>query len=245
MQSRNSQVTPSIVALVPAHNEEKLIAETIHSLCQQTCPLERVIIISDNSTDGTVAIVRSLMGIYPQLSVMETANNKAKKAGALNQALGHINPRQGDFVLQMDADTILAPDLVEEAMREFTDDPNLGGVCSRCGVKSLPPEATWSQRLVWRVQNLEYGLTDSRRIQKQGHVKVLAGAVTIYRSEVLQRIALLRSGDSSLKVWDERSLVEDYVLTLDVRSLGYQARAGSRMHSWTDVPMTLFGPGGL
>lgn len=236
---------PRIIALVPAHNEQRLIGVTIKSLFEQRVPPTRVLVIGDNCTDDTISVVRGLMATYPTLDVMETKNNTAKKAGALNQGIATLMPNEWDFVLQMDSDTLLDSELVKEALLEFGSNPNLGGVCSRCGVAPLEEGASRWARLLWRYQNIEYGIDDSYRIERRGKIKVLAGAVTLYRMDVLKKVSKKRSCDGRIMVWEERSLVEDYTLTLDVREMGYDALAGVRMYSWTDVPLTIRGPRGL
>src|SRR5699024_138988 len=79
---RKRSATPFITAIIPAHNEADGIEETIHGLFSQTVMPDRILVVSDNSTDETGALVRG-MGV----AVMETVDNQSKKAGALNQAL--------------------------------------------------------------------------------------------------------------------------------------------------------------
>ena len=69
-----------LIALVPAHNEAEQISETIESLQDQTVPPDEIIVVADNCTDDTVAIARGFAGV----AVMETVDNRHKKAGALN-----------------------------------------------------------------------------------------------------------------------------------------------------------------
>ncbi len=47
-----------ISVIVPVHNEEKYIGECIESLLKQSVPADEIIIINNNSTDNTVAIVK-------------------------------------------------------------------------------------------------------------------------------------------------------------------------------------------
>ena len=70
-----------ILALVPAHNEEADIARTIDALLSQTRPIDRIVVILDNCTDGTEAIVRR----YKNVTVQQTFGNIDKKVGALTQ----------------------------------------------------------------------------------------------------------------------------------------------------------------
>ncbi len=227
---------PRIVALVPACNEEALIAHTLDSLLTQSRRLDRIVVIANNCTDRTAEIAREYAERHDAIEVMEIVENRGKKAGALNQALSRLDPDQWDFVLQMDADTLLDRRLVEEGLGEFRRDPELGGVGSRCFLKPGEGERSRWEHLLWCFQNIEYGFGDSRRIQNGGRTNILAGAVCMYRMPVLQDVAAERSRrrEPGL-VWPEGSLVEDYELTLDTQRLGYRTEVGLRMFSWTDA----------
>lgn len=246
--NRNRQGGASVVALVPAHNEQARIEDTIRSLFAQTHPPSEVIIISDNSTDNTVAIARSLQGEFPNLRVMETVGNTAKKAGALNQGFeligGEIFNTEVDFVLQMDADTVLDEDVIANAIEKFGEAKHqgelLGGVCSRCRPLPYPAGTGFIGRMLWRTQNIEYCKADAQRLQSQGNVHVLAGAVSIYTYAILwyiysRNLKRNRKGE----VWPETSLVEDYALTLDLKDMGWKVDFDWEMFSWTDVPLTV------
>ncbi|WP_054864262.1 glycosyltransferase family 2 protein [Methanosarcina barkeri] len=123
----------NVIAFVPAHNEADIIRSTIESILTQTVKVD-VIVISDNSTDDTVSIVRSIAAIDNRVSLIETVGNKFKKSGALNTAYKSVDLNSYDYVLSVDGDTVVAPDLVEQALIEFQLDPLLGAVCSRAGV---------------------------------------------------------------------------------------------------------------
>lgn len=227
---------PALVSCIaPAHNEEALIASTIESLFNQTYQPYEVIIPADNCTDKTVPILRDLQNKYGayRLIVFETVNNTAKKSGALNQAYERVHP-EADFILQMDSDTLLDKHLIEEALIELEQDLGLGGVCSRMGV--LPfPGGNWINWILWKLQHIEYGLYDSIRVESFGNVKVLSGAITIFRREALEQVKEHRGG----KVWSETSLVEDYGLTLDLKEQGWRGGSGMGMYSFTDTMPTL------
>jgi Glycosyl transferase family 2 len=98
-----------IIALVPAHNEEADIARTIDGLLSQTRPIDRIVIILDNCTDGTETIVRSYKGV----TVQKTVGNIDKKVGALTQGWQRWVSNY-DYVLGVDGDTVLAKDALEQ-----------------------------------------------------------------------------------------------------------------------------------
>lgn len=115
----------TLTVLIPAYNEEDLLAGTLASLRAQSRRPDRVIVVADNCTDSTVAIARQ-RGV----EVIQSERNTQKKAGALNQALAAILPGQGDndLVMVMDADTTLDDGFLEAAVTCFTDDRALMAV---------------------------------------------------------------------------------------------------------------------
>ena len=206
-----------IVALVPAYNEEEHIRATVESLLRQTRPLDRIVVVADNCTDSTIAIASSYEGV----EVIETVGNTARKAGALNQGLEHVGRGYG-YVLQMDADTELDERFVEEAVGELEASPELGGVCSRFFAKD-------TKGLLRLLQAMEYVRYDYIRYFRQGKVSVLSG------TGVVLRMSALPAG----KPWDEKSLVEDFALTLSLKREGWKVKAGDRAIVYTDTMPTV------
>ena len=125
--SRSLGTTPVgeglVVAIIPAHNEERQIGEAITSLRQQESPPDLIVVCADNCTDGTAARAEAAGA-----QVFATVGNLHKKAGALNQALEVLLPELGDAdaVLVMDADSILAPGFIAEGRRDLRE--GVGGV---------------------------------------------------------------------------------------------------------------------
>ncbi|MGB3827786.1 MAG: glycosyltransferase family 2 protein, partial [Ornithinimicrobium sp.] len=132
LQSRpaheSSSVAPArfVVAVVPAHNEQNGLAHTLRALAGQTRPPDLTVVISDNSTDGTV----ELAGTFPRVAVVETVDNADKKAGALNQILARLLPHldSDDLILAQDADSVLSGDFIENAMGHLVARPDHGAV---------------------------------------------------------------------------------------------------------------------
>src|SRR5215471_14680420 len=101
-----------IVALIPAHNEADWISSVVRNLAGQALPPDRIIVMSDNSTDETVSLARAAGA-----EVWESAGNTHRKAGALNQALDRIlgELADSDHVFIQDADTMPVPRWLEVA----------------------------------------------------------------------------------------------------------------------------------
>jgi cellulose synthase/poly-beta-1,6-N-acetylglucosamine synthase-like glycosyltransferase len=207
-----------LVALIPAHDEEQQIEETLASLRAQSLPVNRVIVIADNCTDRTAEIAAAAGA-----QVCQTIGNRAKKAGALNQAMRLIadDSQSWDYVLQMDADTMLHPEFVASAIAELEADGQLAGVCARFLTKPCRGFLGWLQRM-------EYQRLDRHTAHRRHKIHCLSGTATLLRRQVLCR-----------RPWDERSLVEDYALTLDLLEQGWRVKRAEESIAWTETKPTL------
>ena len=97
--------TAKVVVVIPAHNEQDTIATTIRALLAQTRRPDRVVVVADNCTDKTVQIAR---GFGRRVTVIETVGNKDRKVGALTLAWREYVAYGYDYLLGVDADTVLS-----------------------------------------------------------------------------------------------------------------------------------------
>jgi poly-beta-1,6-N-acetyl-D-glucosamine synthase len=234
-----------VVVIVPAHNEADQLPATITALRQQTRIPDEIIVVSDNSVDDTVAVARGL-----GVTVMTTVNNRARKAGAINQVLSSILTDQGPdfYILVMDADTELSPRWIETAARELADDPRIavGGTYLGALVPSGPDAGIVRrvhQRVVKQLQINEF--ERASRLQGRKHrlsIWCLSGTGTMARASMLRQIAAER-GDSLPgrigETYDSGSATEDFEITLALRSLGYRCVIPRGCHSRTEVMPTM------
>jgi cellulose synthase/poly-beta-1,6-N-acetylglucosamine synthase-like glycosyltransferase len=225
------------VALVPAYNEEAIIGQTIASLMAQTYRFEYVLVIANNCTDQTVPIVRKLQEQYgrDRLRLLVMENNIGLKAGALNYGFSRLD-LDLDFVFSMDADTIVDSRMLEEGIKKFAREPKTGGICSAYRTLPLKANATRWERFLWRIQNIEFGLANAWRIENHRSARVLPGVSTLYRMETLKAVAASHEDE---QVWVVGNMVEDYILTLEIKDQGWDAKSSQDMISWSDVPLSL------
>ena len=103
---------PFVSVLVPARNEDKTIIACLTSILAQDYPNFEVIVIDDNSTDGTHALVSGLVEQYSDhLRLVRSTPPVAGwlgKTNALWQGVKYINV-SANWLLFVDADTQLLP----------------------------------------------------------------------------------------------------------------------------------------
>ena len=239
----NNLNSPKVIALVPAHNEEQIIKATIDSLMKQSFALDYILIIADNCTDATVSIVKELQAKFGsnKLKLLETVNNNFKKSGALNQGFELVLKDNPDYIFGMDADTIVDEKLIEEGVKQFLVEPKTAGICSAYRTMPLEKNVSKWKKFLWRLQNIEFGLANAWRVENFKSARVLPGVSVMFRTSSLLDIYHKNNGI----VWANDSLVEDYRLTLELKDFGWDVKSSLKMISWSDVPLSIGGKGGL
>lgn len=219
-RARSDEVVPShrvqlddVAVLIPAHNEELVIEETLAAITSLV-PAENVHVISDGSSDRTAEMARAA-----GVNVLEipVAGGKAR---ALKAGVDHFAIRRRyDAVLLLDADTRLDDRYFDLALPLFDD----LGVASVAGCAAT----AWDQRplgirgAVGRVLNAHRDRTYwlFQRLVKYGQcwrhanvVSIVPGFASLYRTSVLDRIDIDAPG----------LVIEDFNMTFEVhhRRLG-------------------------
>lgn len=98
---------PSISAIIPARNEEAVIADCVRSVAAQAEVLE-ILVVNDQSTDRTAEIVRGLATEIPKLRLLETAELPAGWVGKNNAVWLGAQNAKGKWLLFTDADAVLS-----------------------------------------------------------------------------------------------------------------------------------------
>jgi len=104
---------PSVTAIVPARDEAGTIAQSIGSLLGQDYPGDfRIVLIDDQSTDGTAEIARSLdaTGRLTVLSGAALPGGWTGKLWAVKQGVAHASGNSPDYLWLTDADIVHTPD---------------------------------------------------------------------------------------------------------------------------------------
>jgi poly-beta-1,6-N-acetyl-D-glucosamine synthase len=221
----------TVVAVVPAHDEESSIADTLCALLAQSRPPDRIIVSADNCTDATVAVSREVPGV----EVFETSGNVHKKAGNLNQVLDWLLPSLGahDAVLVQDADSQLTPGFIAAAISHLTYQVGaVGGVFYGAGGGGL-------LGLLQRNEFTRYGRSISRR---DGTVRVLTGTASLFLVSTLRLVHRARECGripGGRGFYDTLSLTEDNEITLALRTLGFKPVSPPECSVTTEVMTTV------
>jgi glycosyltransferase involved in cell wall biosynthesis len=171
--------------VIPAFNEERLIARCLQSISAalvanfKPCFTSEIIVVDNNSTDNTANLARQAGAQV----VFEPINQigRARNAGAAEAT--------GEWLMFLDADSVLNPGLLADILRLIEDDKSVG-----CGstlqMQGLPWWANWTLQL-WTSLSILF--------------RWAAGALVVCRSDAFRDVG---GFNQELYALDEISLSE-------------------------------------
>ncbi|PPA68662.1 glycosyltransferase family 2 protein [Jeotgalibacillus proteolyticus] len=225
--STTGEEFPKVSILIPAHNEEVVIEETIRSMIRLHYPKDKleVIIVNDNSSDDTGKIVDRYAKKYSFIHAVHTKPPHAGKgkSGALNQGL---LASTGDIIAVYDADNTPEPDAIRYLALGLKNDPKAGAMVGKFRVVNA------NKNILTRLINIET-LTFQWLAQ--------AGRWFWFKMATIPgtNFAIRRSILDEIGGWDEKALSEDTELSIRVYNMGYYIRFFPAAVTWEQEPETL------
>ena len=221
----DSREQPFITIMVPAHNEEVTIEETISYLLNELNYTNyEVLVIDDCSTDNTPKILRKLQQQSKRLRVIRLAENKGK-AHAFNIGLAFA---KGDLVLSNDADTLPEADALMRYVNYFNspEGQNIAAVTSNVEVRNRT-------KLITKSTTVEFssivGIIKRAEMGVFGSIFAYSGANTMYRKSALIDVGMFRQDRAT----------EDISVAWDHQLNNWLAVFAPEIISYTLVPETL------
>ncbi|MBA4040017.1 MAG: hypothetical protein C0468_06810 [Planctomyces sp.] len=219
---------PTVCVIVPAYNEERVIATLARSLVRQDYPAGRLSLVFalDRCTDATaerIAQATAGSGVEVQtLRITRCAQGWSGKVHAVWHAVNHAQPaRQADLLLFVDADTELEPQCLRATVALLLENDlamvSLGSTLAR---------RFWFERLVQPVTSYELlRQFPPRKVNRRGgrgRRAVANGQYMLFRREAYQAVG----GHAAVR----EALLEDLMLAKALRqyglALGFYLAAG-------------------
>src|SRR5260221_5702770 len=113
--SQASTSSGRVSAIVPARNEEAVIAECVESLAVQE-EIAEILVIDDQSSDRTAGIVRTLAAKYSNVRLLEAAELPAGWTGKNHAVWIGAKEARGEWLLFTDADSVHSADSAGKAL---------------------------------------------------------------------------------------------------------------------------------
>lgn len=198
-----TEVEPFITIMVPAHNEEVVIEDTIDYLMTKiNYGNYEVLVTDDGSTDETPAILARLQKKYPKLRVIRIDKNKGK-AHAFDIGMAFA---KGRLILSNDADTVPEPDALSNYVNYFIrpGGRNISAVTANMDVKNRTS-------LLGKSQTVEFssivGIIKRTQAGVLGGLYAYSGANTMYRKDALIDVGDFRQDRATEDIsiaWDHQ-----------------------------------------
>jgi glycosyltransferase involved in cell wall biosynthesis len=116
--------------IIPAHNEEAFLGDTLNSVLRQSLLPKKVVVVNDNSTDGTEKIIDEFARLNSIFTKLNTSSCDlhmpgSKVINAFKKGLDLLDDDY-DFIVKLDADVILPDNYFERIAYIFTGNPKVG-----------------------------------------------------------------------------------------------------------------------
>lgn len=217
----NNEPKVSFAVVVPAHNEESTISETIKSLKQIDYPSDRfqIVVIADNCSDNTISVVRN----HGVRCIQRFNSSLLGKGEALKYAFKVLVHESFQAIVVIDADTFANQDLLERMNFKLLSGFHI--VQARYGVTN--PDETSLTYLFAVGNTLENDLFLSGR-QNLGLSSMLRGNGMCFDIRVLKDCP-----------WEACSVVEDTEFTLQLLRKGLRVHFAPEIEVRAPLPSTL------
>lgn len=207
-KQKDDSYKPFISIMIPAHNEESVIAKTIETVFNLDYPSYEVIVIDDRSSDNTATVITELAKSYNgKLKVLIREKNAFPgKSAVLNDAL---KLAIGEAILVFDADAQMDSDFLTKMVYELQP-KDVGAVQSRKVIKNK------DVNILTKCQNNEMTMDTHFQMTRNA----AKGAVELRgNGELIKRTAIEDIGG-----WNNYTITDDLDMSTRLHIKGWDVR---------------------
>jgi biofilm PGA synthesis N-glycosyltransferase PgaC len=210
---------PLVSVIIPAYNEEKVIAGTIRSILRSNYRALEIVVVDDGSKDATLEVAQRAAKRSRRVRVLSIGGGG--KSAAINHGIWCA---KGEVIVSIDSDTMFTPVTLGKLVRHFAN-PEVGAVSGSVKVGNITNALT-------RWQSLDYiiGIHIERGAQAfLNAVMIVPGACGAWRKSALLEIGC----------YSGQTLAEDFDMTLTMHRAGYKVLQDNEAVAYTESPLDL------
>lgn len=215
-----SSFAPAVSVIVPAHNEQYIIADTIQAMDKAAAHYAgdvHILIMNNNSTDDTADIARAALQACTAAKGRVIDVPRPGKSHALNAGLDAV---ETEFVVRVDADTLVGENNFTRAMAYFAN-PRVGVV----GGVPIPPGGGMFDRARLLEVLVKHGFYSIAMGAIQSVVGI-PGMFVVYRTEHPRYLGGFVEGMNG----------EDTDISLRIGELGFHSVVDPQIRYISEVP---------
>lgn len=220
LTAKTPHFTPPVSVIVPAHNESYIIKDTINAMDRAAAHYGgdvHILIMNNNSTDDTEEIARQTLAACKAAKGRVINVPKPGKSNALNAGLDAC---ETEFLVRVDADTLVGEDNFTRAIPYFTD-PTVGVV----GGVPVPPGGALFDRARLLEVLVKHGFYSVAMGAVNGVVGI-PGMFVVYRTQHPRYLGGFVEGMNG----------EDTDVSLRIGELGFHSVVDPKIRYVSEVP---------
>jgi cellulose synthase/poly-beta-1,6-N-acetylglucosamine synthase-like glycosyltransferase len=263
----SNPLSPPVSVIVPAHNEEAVIVDSVRAMLALHYSEFEVIVVDDGSTDATFArlqsafnlqpIDRVLPGQFPTMGevfaiygsasgenlVVARKESVGRRSDAVNAG---IDLARYPLICMVDADSILEENALLRVAKPFVDDPEhviaTGGVIRVANGTSIyrgkVEDVRHSRRLLARIQTVEY--VRSFLLGRLGWSRLQARVIISGAFGLFRKDLVIKVGGLDLNsIGEDAELVITLHEYMRAEGRDYRVVFVPEPVAWTEAPETL------
>ena len=203
----NEGYRPFVTIMIPAHNEESVISNTVENILNMDYGNFEVIVIDDRSTDNTASVIKDLENKFEKVTALIRPQDAFPgKSAVLNDA---FKIAKGEAILVFDADATVDPDFLTKLVPHL-EPKDVGAVQARKVIRNK------NENILTRCQNNEYTMDAHFQVGRDS----IKGAVELRgNGELIKRQAIEDIGG-----WNNYTIVEDLDMSTRLHIKGWDVR---------------------
>ena len=203
----NENFKPFVTVMIPAHDEESVISNTVENILKMNYPNFEVIVIDDRSSDNTASVIKDLEAKHEQVrALIREKDAFPGKSAVLNDA---FKIAHGEAILVFDADATVEPNFLNKLVPHL-EPADVGAVQARKIIRNK------DVNFLTRCQNNEYTFDTYLQVSRDA----IKGAVELRgNGELIKRQAL-----EDIDGWNNYTITDDLDMSTRLHIKGWDVR---------------------